>query len=174
MNIHEYQSKQIFKEYGLPVPNFLTANTTEEVLAFAKEISDTNWVVKAQVHAGGRGKAGGVKVTDNLKEVEEFADKWINNKLVTYQTDDQGQPVSCILVEECTEIKKEFYLDKILFLSQYTPLLKYKILADPDHLSGKLLTYCLSTCRRILQLLLSYPLLLPRLLFLSLRHELEL
>jgi succinyl-CoA synthetase beta subunit len=55
LNIHEYQSKQIFKEYGLPVPNFLTANTTEEVLASAKEISDTNWVVKAQVHAGGRG-----------------------------------------------------------------------------------------------------------------------
>ena len=77
MNIHEYQSKQIFKEYGLPVPNFLTANTTEEVLASAKEISDTNWVVKAQVHAGGRGKAGGVKVTDNLKEVEEFADKLV-------------------------------------------------------------------------------------------------
>ena len=114
MNIHEYQSKQIFKEYGLPVPNSLTANTTEEVLAFAKEISDTNWVVKAQVHAGGRGKAGGVKVTDNLKEVEEFADKWINNKLVTYQTDDQGQPVSCILVEECTEIKKEFYLGAVI------------------------------------------------------------
>ena len=81
MNIHEYQSKQIFKEYGLPVPNFLTANSTEEVLACAKEISDTSWVVKAQVHAGGRGKAGGVKVTDNLKEVEEFADKWINNNL---------------------------------------------------------------------------------------------
>ena len=114
MNIHEYQSKQIFKEYGLPVPNFLTANTTEEVLASAKEISDTNWVVKAQVHAGGRGKAGGVKVTDNLREVEEFADKWINNKLVTYQTDDQGQPVSCILVEECTEIKEEFYLGAVI------------------------------------------------------------
>ena len=114
MNIHEYQSKKIFKEYGLPVPNFLTANTTEEVLASAKEISDTNWVVKAQVHAGGRGKAGGVKVTDNLKEVEEFADKWINNKLVTFQTDDQGQPVSCILVEECTEIKKEFYLGAVI------------------------------------------------------------
>ena len=114
MNIHEYQSKQIFKEYGLPVPNFLTANTTEEVLASAKEISDTNWVVKAQVHAGGRGKAGGVKVTDNLKEVEEFADKWIKNKLVTYQTDDQGQPVSCILVEERTEIKKEFYLGAVI------------------------------------------------------------
>ena len=117
MNIHEYQSKQIFKEYGLPVPNSLTANTTEEVLASAKEISDTNWVVKAQVHAGGRGKAGGVKVTDNLKEVEEFADKWINNKLVTYQTDDQGQPVSCILVEERTEIKKEFYLGAVIDLS---------------------------------------------------------
>ena len=114
MNIHEYQSKQIFKEYGLPVPNFLTANTTEEVLASAKEISDTNWVVKAQVHAGGRGKAGGVKVTDNLREVEEFADKWINNKLVTYQTDDQGQPVSCILIEECTEIKEEFYLGAVI------------------------------------------------------------
>ena len=114
MNIHEYQSKQIFKQYGLPVPNFLTANSINDVLASAKKISNSNWVVKAQVHAGGRGKAGGVKVTDNIKEVEEFAKKWINNSLVTYQTNEQGQPVSCILVEEYTEIKKEFYLGAVI------------------------------------------------------------
>ena len=114
MNIHEHQAKELLKKFGANVPFGVFGLSVEEVLEKAKLLKTEKFVLKAQIHAGGRGKAGGVKVTDNLKEVEEFADKWINNKLVTYQTDDQGQPVSCILVEECTEIKKEFYLGAVI------------------------------------------------------------
>ena len=96
MNLHEYQGKALFREYGLPVSNGVACDTTEEVLAAAKKIGGDAWVIKAQVHAGGRGKAGGVKLVKTETEIREFCDRHIGTRLVTYQTDANGQPVSKI------------------------------------------------------------------------------
>ncbi len=114
MNLHEYQGKQLFREYGLPVSNGIAAQTAAEAAAAADEIGGDKWVVKAQVHAGGRGKAGGVKLVSSKAEIEEFAKKWLGNNLVTYQTDEKGQPVSRILVETCTDIANELYLGAVV------------------------------------------------------------
>ncbi len=114
MNLHEYQSKQLFADYGLPVSPGFACDTPEEVAAKAKEIGGDKWVVKAQVHAGGRGKAGGVKLVDSPEEAAEFAKKWLGQRLVTFQTDEHGQPVSKILVETCTDIAQELYLSAVL------------------------------------------------------------
>lgn len=113
MNLHEYQAKQLFAEYGLPVSKGYAAANAQEAIAAFKEIGGKA-VVKAQVHAGGRGKAGGVKLVDTAAEVEAFAVKWLGNRLVTYQTDADGQPVSRILVEPCTEIENELYLGAVV------------------------------------------------------------
>lgn len=114
MNLHEYQGKQLFAQYGLPVSKGFACDTPEEVAAKLKEIGGTEWVVKAQVHAGGRGKAGGVKLVKSAEEAAEFAKKWLGQRLVTYQTDERGQPVSKILVESCTDIAQELYLGAVL------------------------------------------------------------
>jgi len=114
MNLHEYQGKQLFREYGLPVSKGIAAETVAEAAAAADEIGGDKWVVKAQVHAGGRGKAGGVKLVSSKAEIEEFAKKWLGNNLVTYQTDEKGQPVSRILVETCTDIANELYLGAVV------------------------------------------------------------
>lgn len=114
MNLHEYQGKQLFAQYGLPVSKGFACDTPEEVAAKLKEIGGTEWVVKAQVHAGGRGKAGGVKLVKSAEEAAEFAKKWLGQRLVTYQTDEHGQPVSKILVESCTDIAQELYLGAVL------------------------------------------------------------
>ncbi|BFM15838.1 ADP-forming succinate--CoA ligase subunit beta [Maricurvus nonylphenolicus] len=114
MNLHEYQGKQLFAEYGLPVSKGIAAETAAEAAAAADLIGGDKWVVKAQVHAGGRGKAGGVKLVDSKAEIEEFAKKWLGNNLVTYQTDANGQPVSRILVENCTDIAEELYLGAVV------------------------------------------------------------
>ena len=114
MNLHEYQSKQLFADYGLPVSPGFACDTPEEVAAKAKEIGGDKWVVKAQVHAGGRGKAGGVKLVDSPEEAAEFAKKWLGQRLVTFQTDEHGQPVTKILVETCTDIARELYLSAVL------------------------------------------------------------
>ncbi|MFL0809713.1 MAG: ADP-forming succinate--CoA ligase subunit beta [Agarilytica sp.] len=114
MNLHEYQGKQLFREYGLPVSTGVAAETPAEAAAAADTIEGDKWVVKAQVHAGGRGKAGGVKLVSSKAEIEEFAKKWLGNNLVTYQTDENGQPVSRILVESLTAIAKELYLGAVV------------------------------------------------------------
>ncbi len=114
MNLHEYQGKQLFKEYGLPVSAGIAAETPAEAANAADIIGGDKWVVKAQVHAGGRGKAGGVKLVSSKGEIEEFAKKWLGNNLVTYQTDEKGQPVSRILVESCTDIAQELYLGAVV------------------------------------------------------------
>ncbi|MGH8493664.1 MAG: ADP-forming succinate--CoA ligase subunit beta [Moraxellaceae bacterium] len=114
MNLHEYQGKQLFAEYGLPVSKGFAASSPEEARAAAERIGGNKWVVKAQVHAGGRGKAGGVKLVTTLDEVEAFAKAKLGTNLVTYQTDAKGQPVSKILVETCTDIAKELYLGAVL------------------------------------------------------------
>ena len=114
MNLHEYQAKQLFAEYGLPVSKGIAAETIAEAISAADIIGGDRWVVKAQVHAGGRGKAGGVKLVNSKAEIEEFSRKWLDNRLVTYQTDHSGQPVSRILVEECSDIEQELYLGAVI------------------------------------------------------------
>ncbi|WP_372747880.1 ADP-forming succinate--CoA ligase subunit beta [Litorivivens sp.] len=114
MNLHEYQGKQLFAEYGLPVSKGFACDTPEEAVEAAKKIGGDQWVVKAQVHAGGRGKAGGVKLVSNTDDIKAFAEKWLGKNLVTYQTDENGQPVSKILVESCTDIDQELYLGAVV------------------------------------------------------------
>ena len=114
MNLHEYQGKALFAEYGLPVSTGHAVETAEAAIAAANEIGGERWVVKAQVHAGGRGKAGGVKLVENPEAAGEFAQEWLGKRLVTYQTDAQGQPVSRILVEACTDIADELYLGAVV------------------------------------------------------------
>ena len=114
MNLHEHQAKTLFKSYGLPTSNFFVAEKCEQAKELASKLNVSKWVVKAQVHAGGRGKAGGVEIVDNLDDVEAFAKKWLGKNLITYQTDKEGQPVSSILIEECTEILSELYLGVVI------------------------------------------------------------
>ena len=114
MNLHEYQAKQLFREYGLPVSNGFAVDTSEQAAAATEKIGGSRWVVKAQVHAGGRGKAGGVQLVDSGQEAKAFADKWLGQNIVTYQTDANGQPVNKILVEECVSIERELYLGAVI------------------------------------------------------------
>lgn len=114
MNLHEYQAKQLFREFGLPVSDGYAVDTADEAVEAAKKIGGDKWVVKCQVHAGGRGKAGGVKLVSSFDEVRAFADHWVGKNLVTYQTDAKGQPVAKILVESCTDIAQELYLGAVV------------------------------------------------------------
>ncbi|GAL05439.1 ADP-forming succinate--CoA ligase subunit beta [Photobacterium aphoticum] len=114
MNLHEYQAKQLFAEYGLPVPEGYACDTPQEAAEAAGKISGDKWVVKCQVHAGGRGKAGGVELHDTKDGVKTFAQKWLGKNLVTYQTDANGQPVTKILVEEASNIANELYLGAVV------------------------------------------------------------
>src|SRR5690554_27184 len=114
MNLHEYQAKQLFAEYGLPVSKGYACDTPEEAAAAADKIGGDGWVVKAQVHAGGRGKAGGVKLVKSKDEIKAFAEQWLGKNLVTFQTDVKGQPVSKILVESLTDIDQELYLGAVV------------------------------------------------------------
>ena len=114
MNLHEYQGKQLFAEYGLPVSRGYAVDTPKEAAEACDKIGGSAWVVKAQVHAGGRGKAGGVKLVRSKEEAKAFAQQWLDQRLVTYQTDANGQPVSKILVEACTDIAKELYLGAVV------------------------------------------------------------
>lgn len=114
MNLHEYQAKKLFAEYGLPVSEGYACATPQEAAEAADKIGGTTWVVKCQVHAGGRGKAGGVKLAKSKDEIRAFAQNWLGKNLVTYQTDANGQPVTKILVESCTDIAKELYLGAVV------------------------------------------------------------
>lgn len=114
MNLHEYQAKQLFAEFGLPVPEGFACDTPQEAFEAAGRISTTKKVVKCQVHAGGRGKAGGVELHETKEGVKAFAEKWLGEKLVTYQTDANGQPVTKILVEEASNIANELYLGAVV------------------------------------------------------------
>ncbi|ARD22720.1 ADP-forming succinate--CoA ligase subunit beta [Shewanella japonica] len=114
MNLHEYQAKSLFAEYGLPVSEGFACDTAQEAVEAAGHIGGDMWVVKCQVHAGGRGKAGGVKVTGDKEEIRAFAENWLGKNLVTYQTDEKGQPVAKILVESCTDIANELYLGAVV------------------------------------------------------------
>jgi succinyl-CoA synthetase beta subunit len=114
MNLHEYQAKQLFASYGLPVPNGQLAQSVEDALQVASQLSTAKWVVKAQVHAGGRGKAGGVKLVSSKDELAAAAKALLGTRLVTYQTDAKGQPVNTLLIEEVCDIGRELYLGAVV------------------------------------------------------------
>ncbi len=114
MNLHEYQAKRLLAEYGLPVPDGAPARSPTEAVDRAKALGGKSWMVKAQVHAGGRGKAGGVKRAGSFDEVERFAAAMLGTRLVTAQTTEEGQPVNTVLVEATTGIDTEFYLSLLV------------------------------------------------------------
>lgn len=114
MNIHEYQGKEILRKYGVSVPNGKVAFSVEEAVEAAKELGTQVCVVKAQIHAGGRGKAGGVKVAKNLDEVRTYASEILGKTLITHQTGPEGKEVKRLLIEEGCDIKKEYYVGLVL------------------------------------------------------------
>ena len=125
MNIHEYQAKKLLKKFGAPVPNGVHGSTTEEILNKTKLLNTEKYVLKAQIHSGGRGKAGGIKITNTLEELKQAADQILGKTLVTNQTGPKGKKVKKLYVEESSNIDKEFYLSclvdraksKIAFIS---------------------------------------------------------
>lgn len=114
MNFHEYQAKQLFADYGIAVPAGRVARTPEEAVDAAKAIGGDFWVVKAQIHAGGRGKAGGVKLAKTLDQVREYAKAMLGTKMTTYQTAGVALPVDTVLVTQATDIAKELYLSVLV------------------------------------------------------------
>ena len=114
MNLHEFQGKELFAQYGLPVSNSKVIYEAEDAHKACRDIGGSKWVVKAQVHAGGRGKAGGVELVDTPEDAISFAKKWLGKRLVTYQTDEKGQLVNSVLIEECTDIAEELYLSAVV------------------------------------------------------------
>ena len=125
MNIHEHQAKQILKKYGAAVPNGVYALTVDELVEKAKSLKTKKYVLKAQIHAGGRGKAGGVKILDTIEELDAAAKELLGKTLITHQTGPEGREVKRLYVEESSDIDKEFYLSclvdrassKIAFIS---------------------------------------------------------
>ena len=114
MNLHEYQAKKLFEEYNIPVPSGLPAHSIKEALQQASAQHGNGWVIKAQVHAGGRGKAGGVKLAESLAEVEEIVTNMFGKRLVTKQSGPEGQPINCVLVQTKTAITSELYLGLVV------------------------------------------------------------
>ena len=114
MNLHEYQAKQLFAEFGLPVSPGQAVDSPDEAVSAAQALGGDRWAVKVQAHAGGRGKAGGVKLVDSLEEVRAFAARWLGQRLVTAQTGERGQPVAKIYVERCVDIARELYLGAVV------------------------------------------------------------
>ncbi len=114
MNLHEYQSKELFAEYGIPVPKGTAASSADEAAKAVKSLGGKLWVVKAQVHAGGRGKAGGVKLARSADEVRQFAGEMLGKRLVTHQSGPEGLPVNTVYVESGSEIERELYLSLLV------------------------------------------------------------
>ena len=128
MNIHEFQAKKILADYGVNIPRGKEAYSVAEAVSVAKDIGGEKWVVKAQIHAGGRGKAGGVKIADSLKEVEEISNSLLGMQLVTHQTGPEGKKVNKIFIEEGVNIVSEFYLGVVLDRSNE----KYVMMASTE------------------------------------------
>ncbi|SDC11641.1 succinyl-CoA synthetase beta subunit [Melghirimyces thermohalophilus] len=118
MNVHEYQGKEVLRQYGVAVPRGHVAFTPEEAVDTAKKLGGDLWVVKAQIHAGGRGKAGGVKLAKSLDEVKQFAEELLGSTLVTHQTGPEGKEVKRLLIEEGCKIEKEYYVGVVIDRSQ--------------------------------------------------------
>ncbi|MEQ8937494.1 MAG: ADP-forming succinate--CoA ligase subunit beta, partial [Gammaproteobacteria bacterium] len=114
MNLHEYQAKKLFEDYGINVPPGKPAHSIKDAVRYAAELGGEQWVIKAQVHAGGRGKAGGVKIVKSIEEVEAVAKKMLQSRLITKQSAPSGQPVNCVLVSTVSEIANELYLGMVV------------------------------------------------------------
>jgi succinyl-CoA synthetase beta subunit len=114
MNLHEYQSKRLFADYGIPVPRGIPAKSPNAAVNAAKELGGELWVVKAQVHAGGRGKAGGVKLARTRDDVHQFAEDMLDTRLVTHQSGPEGLPVNVVYVESGSDIERELYLSMLV------------------------------------------------------------
>ena len=114
MNLHEYQSKELFRDYGIPVPQGYIARSADEAVSVSKKIDGELWVIKAQIHSGGRGKVGGVKIAKTIDEVSRFSKEMLGKKMVTNQTGPDGLPVNSVYVESASEIQKEIYLSILL------------------------------------------------------------
>jgi len=123
MNIHEYQAKEIFRQYGVPVPRGQVAFTVDEAVEAAKNLGGDLWVVKAQIHAGGRGLGGGVKLAKSLDEVQHWANEILGMTLVTHQTGPEGKLVQKVYIEEGADIKAEFYLGMVLDRASEMPVM---------------------------------------------------
>jgi succinyl-CoA synthetase beta subunit len=122
MKVHEYQAKALFEQYGIPTPRRKVATTPQEALTAAEAIGTTPVVLKAQIHAGGRGKGGGIKVIQEIADVEAAASELLGMQLVTPQTGPEGKPVGSILVEEALDVKKEIYLGIVIDRSRECPV----------------------------------------------------
>lgn len=151
MNLHEYQAKQVFANYNLPVSQGIACYSADEAVQAIQKLSGNVWAAKCQVHAGGRGKAGGVKLVHNEAEVRSFVEQFLGQRLVTFQTDEKGQPVNTIYIEETCHIQRELYLgavvdrasQRIVFMASsaggmniedvaaQTPELIHKVAIDP-------------------------------------------
>ena len=114
MNLHEYQSKRLFAEFGIPVPKGEPASTPDQAASAAEALGGSLWVVKAQVHAGGRGKAGGVKLAKSIDEVRAHAEAMLGTMLVTHQSGPEGLPVNVVYVEAGSDIARELYLSMLV------------------------------------------------------------
>src|ERR1700712_4431221 len=114
MKIHEYQGKEILRKFGVTVPRGIPCMSVDEAVKAAEELGGPVWVVKAQIHAGGRGKGGGVKVAKSIDQVREYANQIMGMQLVTHQTGPEGQKVNRLLIEEGADIKKELYIGLVL------------------------------------------------------------
>jgi succinyl-CoA synthetase beta subunit len=123
VNIHEYQAKQIFAKYGVPTPRGIVANTPAQAVAAAHELGGKIWVVKAQIHAGGRGLGGGVKLAKSISEVEQLAGEILHMQLVTHQTGPEGKEVHKVYIEEGADIKDELYLSVVLDRAKEMPII---------------------------------------------------
>ncbi len=123
MNIHEYQAKELFKKYGVPTPRGKVAFSVEEAVKNAEELGGKIWVVKAQIHAGGRGLGGGVKLARSLDEVKSWSEKILGMTLVTHQTGSEGKLVQKIYIEEGADIKREYYLGMVLDRAKEMPVM---------------------------------------------------
>ena len=128
MNLHEYQSKQLLENYGLPTAKSVVAFSLEEVTNLVKDLNGSEFVAKVQVHAGGRGKLGGVKITKDINEIKKFAQDWLGKKFVNHQTGEEGKPVSAIMIAESTNIKTEFYLGAVIDRSSQSLV----VMASPE------------------------------------------
>ena len=128
MNLHEYQSKQLLENFDLPTAKSVVVFSEEEISSLISELDGEEFVVKVQVHAGGRGKAGGVKITNNTDEIIEFSKDWLGKKFVNHQTGDEGKPVSAIMIAESTTIQKEFYLGAVIDRSSQSLV----VMASPE------------------------------------------
>jgi len=144
MNIHEYQAKQLFQNYGIPVPQGMHVNTSEKAKEIAEKLGGEGWVIKAQIHAGGRGKVGGVKVAKNITEVVEISESLLGKRLVTIQTDRAGLPINSLLIEKLYPIKRELYVsilvdrasERVIFIASVAGGVDIETIAheSPEHI----------------------------------------